>query len=98
MLLKSQKVQINVRENLIGNQIQTTRRHRNHWVHDNEWKQTHEINTSQTTIIIATGAGVNIAAPEWYTVIVSYNTPIVLSIINIISTLIELQHVVVILW
>ena len=56
MLLKSQKVQINVRENLIGNQIQTTQRHIHHWVHDNEWKQTQEINTSQTTINIVTGA------------------------------------------
>jgi len=34
MLLKSQKVQINVRENHIGNQVQTIQRH--HWVHDRE--------------------------------------------------------------
>ena len=70
MLLKSQKVQIHLRKQLIGNKIQTIQRHRHNWVHDNEWKQKQQINTSQTTINIATGAGVNLAAPEWCTIIV----------------------------
>jgi len=34
MLLKSQKVQINVRENRISNQVQSIQRH--HWVHGRE--------------------------------------------------------------
>jgi len=43
-------------------------------------------------------AGMNLAAPEWCGVLVSYKTPIVLPIINTLTNLNELQHVVVILW
>jgi hypothetical protein len=36
MLRKSQKVQLNSRENRIGNQEQTFQRNRYHWVQDRE--------------------------------------------------------------